>query len=188
MDIREILMNLDALDDDQWTADGAPKIASVSAALGETVTRQQIVDAAPGFTRENMVIDGYGDNGEPAEVEAPDEPISFDEKGELEAEKAELESNVSRMTKELESAKARQVEWIKRLDEIADQLLVLDPPMTNAERARNFINASNEARLRRHGVAALIVANLPKEARTVGTPLDNAFARRNRRGGDRPTR
>ncbi len=184
MDIRETLMNLDALDDDMWTADGAPKIAAVASALNRVVLRKEIVDAAPGFTRENMKIDGYPGDVEVA-LPTPVEPPLITN---LQDEQTELEANVKRMDEELTKAKAQKDLWIKRIDAIQDELIVLDPPLTNAQRARNFIEASHEARLKRHGVAALIIANLPKDVRSVGTPLDNAFARRNKRGLARPTR
>ncbi len=56
MDIKEALMSMDALDDDQWTGDGAPKVDVVAEAVGEKVTRQMIVDLAPEFSQTNMVI------------------------------------------------------------------------------------------------------------------------------------
>jgi len=46
------LAQLDPLDDDQWTADGAPKVEIVTGLVGETVKRQDIVNAAPDFNRE----------------------------------------------------------------------------------------------------------------------------------------
>lgn len=55
--IRDALMMMDAMDDDQWTNDGAPKVDTVND-LGELegVTRAQILDAAPQFSRENFDI------------------------------------------------------------------------------------------------------------------------------------
>lgn len=45
------LAQLDPLDDDQWTADGAPKVEVVSGLVGQAVKRQDIVNAAPDFSR-----------------------------------------------------------------------------------------------------------------------------------------
>lgn len=50
--IKAALAQLDPLDDDQWTADGAPKVETVSGLVGEAVKRQDIVNAAPDFNRE----------------------------------------------------------------------------------------------------------------------------------------
>lgn len=50
--ILEALAQLDPLDDDQWTADGAPRVDVVEKIVGEDVKRQDIVDADPEFNRE----------------------------------------------------------------------------------------------------------------------------------------
>lgn len=59
------LAQLDPLDDDQWTTDGSVKVETVSALVGETVKRQDIVNAAPDFNREKASAgdSGEGDNG-----------------------------------------------------------------------------------------------------------------------------
>lgn len=57
MDIKEALMNMDVLDDDQWTADGSPKIDPVSDLVGRKVTRKEIIEAAPHFSRENTFME-----------------------------------------------------------------------------------------------------------------------------------
>lgn len=70
MNIKVALMQMDALDDDQWTADDVPKLTAISEAVGKKVSRQDVVDAAPEFTRNNMVV-----LEEPPEEEEPqDEP------------------------------------------------------------------------------------------------------------------
>lgn len=56
MELKNALMELDALDDDQWTADGAPKLDTLAEMIGKKVKRQEVVDAAPEFTRENMIV------------------------------------------------------------------------------------------------------------------------------------
>ena len=69
MDIKEALMSMDALDDEQWTGDGAPKVDVVSEVVGEKVTRQQILDLAPEFSQSNMVIaseEEQPEGGDPA--------------------------------------------------------------------------------------------------------------------------
>ena len=74
MDIKEALASLDALDDEQWTQDGAPKTDVVSELVGHKVSRAEIIEAAPKFSRENMVIEDEtdGDEKEP-EVETETE-------------------------------------------------------------------------------------------------------------------
>ena len=57
MDIKEALASLDALDDEQWTQDGAPKTDVVSELVGHKVSRAEIIEAAPKFSRENTVFE-----------------------------------------------------------------------------------------------------------------------------------
>lgn len=54
MNIKEALTQLDALDDEQWTQDGAPKTDVVSELVGKKVSRAEIIEAAPKFSRENQ--------------------------------------------------------------------------------------------------------------------------------------
>lgn len=46
------LAQLDPLDDDQWTTDGAPRVDAVEKILNKDIKRQDIIDAAPHFSRE----------------------------------------------------------------------------------------------------------------------------------------
>lgn len=54
MDIKEALAQLDSMEDSHWTADGAPAVDAVSALMEKKVTRAEITNAAPKFSRENM--------------------------------------------------------------------------------------------------------------------------------------
>ena len=58
MDIKEALAQMDVLDDEQWTQEGSPKTEVVSELVGSKVSRADITNAAPKFTRQNPVIDG----------------------------------------------------------------------------------------------------------------------------------
>ncbi len=53
MDIKEALSQLDPLNDDHWTSDGAPRMDAIEAIVGDkSITRKDVVNAAPDFTRE----------------------------------------------------------------------------------------------------------------------------------------
>lgn len=66
--IIETLLKLDPKNDNQWTQEGLPKVDVLKfLSGGETWTREQITEAAPGFTRSNPII-GDGSNGESNEV------------------------------------------------------------------------------------------------------------------------
>lgn len=68
--IVETLLKLDPKNDNQWTQEGLPKVDVLKfLSGGETWTREQITEAAPGFTRSNPII-GDGSNGESNEVAA----------------------------------------------------------------------------------------------------------------------
>ena len=51
--ILEALSQLDPLNDDHWTTDGAPRMDAIEAIVGDkSITRKDIVNAAPDFNRE----------------------------------------------------------------------------------------------------------------------------------------
>jgi len=62
--IKAALAQLDPLDDDQWTADGAPKVEVVAGLVGEAVKRQDIINAAPDFNREKAGESPDNDEGD----------------------------------------------------------------------------------------------------------------------------
>lgn len=67
--VLETLRLLDLEADELWTADGLPRVDVVSNMLGAEVTRQQITDAAPQFSRHNP--DGLPDEEEQSEPVMP---------------------------------------------------------------------------------------------------------------------
>lgn len=81
--IREALLELDPADDSVWTRDGRPNMHALRAALSDdTVTRDMVDAALPGFNRE--FASELPDEGENDETEAPDDESS-DEDDETEA-------------------------------------------------------------------------------------------------------
>ena len=69
--IVEALQKLDVANDNQWTQDGLPKIEILKFLMGgEAITREQVEEAAPGFTRANPVIGDGGKDGQSDEVVA----------------------------------------------------------------------------------------------------------------------
>lgn len=76
MNIREALAQMDSMDDDQWTGDGLPKVDFVSGLMGKNVTRKEITDAAPHFSRSNMeTIDADGTKTETTIQETGEEAV-----------------------------------------------------------------------------------------------------------------
>lgn len=77
MDIKEALSQMDPLDDDQWTQDGAPKVETVASLMNDfSVKRQDIVNAAPAFSRSNPVVEieetSTDEEEEQTETETPE--------------------------------------------------------------------------------------------------------------------
>lgn len=72
MEIRAALSQLDEFNDDHWTGDGMPKTDKVSELVGQKITRKQILDAAPHFTRNNLDL-GDGEENEEEEELQPEE-------------------------------------------------------------------------------------------------------------------
>lgn len=68
MDILEALSALDPDNKEDWTKDGLPKTDVVSDLVGEPITRAQITEAAPLFTKDNLVL----------EVTSPDPEVPFE--------------------------------------------------------------------------------------------------------------
>ena len=183
MNIKEALAKLDPFDDDHWTADGAPTIAAVTDAFGDKVTRKEITEADPLFSRETA---GQLSDAE-SEAPAPEpEPVS--DLDCLRDEQSFLEEENAGITKGMEEGKKLIKKNQQRLEAIADKILVLDPPQTQAEGIRAFIDASNASRAARHGVAQRVAASLPPGMAKVKAPIDEAYARRNKRGMTRPVR
>lgn len=75
--IIEALLKLDVGNDNQWTQDGLPKLESLKFHIGESVTREQVNEAAPGFTRSNPVVGESKDatSTEPTQTEQIQDPI-----------------------------------------------------------------------------------------------------------------
>ena len=85
MDIEQALQTLDKDADDHWTSDGMPRVDAVTNALGRDVTRKEITEAAPTFTRadarraasvEEVPLVSVGESPDPASTPAAPAPAS----------------------------------------------------------------------------------------------------------------
>lgn len=96
MNIIEALKELDVLNDDHWTADGAPRIDAVGNLLGDfKVARKDIIEAAPKFDRTHPFKDGQEQE---AEIEGDGSGESLPEI--KEDEKDKLEELVTKIKQE----------------------------------------------------------------------------------------
>jgi len=113
--ILEALAQLDPIDDDQWTADGAPRVDFVEKIVGEDVKRQDIVDADPEFNREKASKADEETDNEDEETTTNDAETSTDnEESDSHAEENDEEG------------------W-KEVTESAEVLTKIDRPLTERE-------------------------------------------------------
>jgi hypothetical protein len=60
MDIKDALGKLDPQNNDHWTGDGLPLVQAVSDLVGKDVSRKEVTDALPGFSRALAIKNATG--------------------------------------------------------------------------------------------------------------------------------
>ena len=213
MNIKEALASLDALDDEQWTQDGAPKTDVVSELVGHKVSRAEIIEAAPKFSRENMVVE---DEKEPEVKTETEETVldnsvleAFAEMEPMLPEElaAKVLSKIDPM--QLESVEKFLIEQIavsaakqKEIDEMNRRLKLglattrlwikqLVPDMNNQQAIQEYIKRSQANRAAKNAAVQQILGGATLSDLVKLDPraaIDRAFARKTARGGNRPTR
>lgn len=108
--IIDALLKLDQSNEDHWTADGLPKVDALEI---EGVTRAQISEAAPHFTKENPVIETPAEVQDKAEAKAVEE-AELDIDGKIAAQQEVVE----RKAKVLETVRREYDKEILALDEL----------------------------------------------------------------------
>lgn len=142
--IRDALGMMDSMDDDQWTADGSPKVDVVND-LGELegVTRAQILDAAPKFSRENFDVTA-------AEPEIKEPAKEINTQGYKHPEIVAAQEAYDKTVKALGAAKAAEKEAGLVLSKATNRLMNLTKSRSQTTHdIRAAIKASNDARAAR---------------------------------------
>lgn len=215
MDIKEALASLDALDDEQWTQDGAPKTDVVSELVGHKVSRAEIIEAAPKFSRENTVIEDEKEPEVETETETEETVLdnsvleAFTEMEPMLPEElsAKVLSKIDPM--QLESVEKLLIEQIavsaakqKEIDEMNRRLKLslattrlwikqLVPDMNNQQAIQEYIKHSQANRAAKNAAVQQILGGAKLSDLVKLDPraaIDRAFARKTARGGNRPTR
>ncbi len=170
--IRDALMMMDSMDDEQWTTDGAPKVDKV-AELGEieNLKRADIIDAAPKFSRENFDISEAEPEEEQPEVEAEEENTEGYNHPEIVAAQEAYDKSVADLAK----AKEAEAEAGRVLNEVTNRLMKQTyDRQANQRHIMDAINASNASRAARvadfNANKALLTGKPPR------SPLDEAKA------------
>lgn len=175
--ILEKLATLDPDNKDHWNADGQPRLG----AIGEGVKREEVLAAAPLFSRQNPEL--------PHQEKAPD--LTEEEVKEvLEGKAEELQSRreladaaLARSAKLVQEADTLRKQANAEIKAIHEELKALDP-RTDAEINQDLLKSSFMERLQRAGAQAqaralLDQAGLSAHARALtSSPVDRAIADR----------
>lgn len=201
------LRELDSLDDAHWTQDGLPNLNVLKERLKKQVTRQEVTDAAPLFSRTNLELPPK--NEEPAEETKPQDSdvadfiqdyLSKDVMTEtqfvdfmrnvpdehLEA----LQEAVHEQVRVARNAANNAQKDLGDLNRISVQIdsLVFDkfPPMSNQEAIMQYLESQKEIRIRKAELRDEALRNLSLKDIDPRAPIDRAFQRKTQRGTKRP--
>lgn len=187
--ILEKLSTLDPANKDHWNQDGQPRLSAV----GEGVNRQQILEAAPLFSRENPILPS-------SEPELTDEEVHQT----LEEELLEVQTKMEVAKAEIKAAEEAKILAEKRLDDAKMSLdkirqdEVAKDTRTDTEINMDYLKSEFNQRLQRakqrqHIVKLLEQSDLASNDIKILTasPVDRAIAERvikerrerNKRGG-----
>jgi hypothetical protein len=175
--ILESLLNLDPTNKDHWTQNGQPLLSAV----GEGVTRSQILEVAPLFSRENPVLPETE-----VQPELTDEEVkeTLDDKlTEIELKRMEASDILSKAHLVRQEAEAQIKEAAATLEALREEEKNLDP-RSDGEINQDLLKASFAERLRRAGAQSqaqklLEQAGLVSELRALTvSPVDRAIAER----------
>tara|TARA_R110000772_G_scaffold30806_10_gene76513 strand:+ start:2654 stop:3301 length:648 start_codon:yes stop_codon:yes gene_type:complete len=213
MNIVEALVNLDTLDDDQWTTDGAPKLSAITELTGEPTTRKEIIELAPRFSRSNLDLGlPETDIDEPeAEAEAETDStvlieayaeggfITYDEFAKnylFQLPKAQLADVTELMRKqalEIDKEITMLTDAKRNLKisqgHVKQRTKIEIPDITDAEANRIYIKSSNQQRQDKATLIRETFKGLtPNDIAKLNprAPIDRAFARAVGRGATRP--
>lgn len=212
MDIREALSQLDTLNDDHWTSEGAPKIEAVKELLGGPVTRQDIINAAPHFSRENPIVEEEKSDAEEGQGEGLAEEVIFDEqileefsKGGplplakfLEFLQTVPTEGLHALREVIDGQYKEIIDTRKRMDEmelrVRHSLLYTKnrianeiPDVTDSQANQAYIRRQAELRAQKHAATTALLKGVDLKTLDPRAPIDRAMARKTQRGTSRPT-
>lgn len=213
MNLKEALENLDPLDDDLWTKEGAPKLDTLKELTGGEVSRQDVIDVAPQFSRDNPEVEVFQEASGEEQGNEEVEPFKFDLEAMFEADSlpdtqqfaaamlqyekddVRLLDAIHEAMKENEAELYASIDKIKsRAQKMAALALVVskrrefvEPPMSDQERRMAFIKSQNALRASKKSALDGIPLDALKKM-DPRSPLDQAMAMKRTRKDQRPTR
>jgi hypothetical protein len=215
MDIREALGQLDSMNDDQWTKDGAPILEVLAGFVGKKVSRQEVVDAAPNFSRSNMDIAGPAPKvdatptidatttttvAEPDYFEKLKKLVSADPLGELafarflqefpknglfDLEKILLEQ-VGAVDEQVKTANDMKSMLKVSLHQTRSRIKSELPDVSNQQAIRAYLDSQANLRHAKAEAKREILKGIDLSELDPRAAIDRAFARKTKRGTQRP--
>lgn len=200
--ILETVTKLDKTDDTQWTDDGLPRVEVVKALVDDsTLTRAQINEAAPGFSRNPPTPKGDETGGAPpaSTIQTGDESIPDDEfdariEPEVNGPGEQLTEDQVRaiLTRRIGDAETRLERARADVNEANAELRRCEVRVQRAitDSNRRFPPISAAANIKQHLAAqqARLIAEVQARGDYGTGQLDQAMQRRNSRGWSRPSR
>jgi hypothetical protein len=208
MDIREALSQLDTLDDAVWTAEGFPKIEAVKELLGHPVSRQDIINAAPQFSRSNPIVDEKPDQDPDFELPEVEDDLSmldvFADSAPMQPEaflgflKTVPKEGLQELLEILRQQQLTIGEQRKKLDEMDHLIRIATlhtknrinreiPDVSDGEANRAYLKRQQELRAAKHAATTALLKGMDLKSLDPRSPIDRAMARKNARGTKRPT-
>lgn len=191
--IMQALLELDPLDDDHWTSDGAPKVEAVSAIVNEKITRQDIVEAAPAFDRSRagkseQKTESVDTNSRQYDAARYASWLATRPREDLEHIMTGLNEDLSRIASAQEKLRDESSQIKQAIAQVKLRIRDLFPNSSNSDATREYIESQTRNRAERIGIRNSVLDNLSSEELRGRSPLDEAMARRPTRGSARPGR
>lgn len=139
--IIEKLQDLDPDNDEHWTQDGAPRMAVIEESLGNEVTREQINEAAPQFSRENFVLP---ESNLPDEEEEEEEEQSQENVEDLESQRSNLVQEREQKRAEAQRLLSEANLLSTKESEITAKINSLSPPVSRMSAVRNLFQSDDK--------------------------------------------
>lgn len=183
--ILEALSRLDPNDDAHWTADGAPRVDVMQELTGlKDLSRADIIAVAPEFTRGSLLAptQSVEESQEGGEKEEPGDELELlrERHDEVAAKIAEKKAQLNAISKEI-------VELTKEQDELIKQMEPGNPShRQNQQNIMEFLASEARKRAERHQQRVALLKGIDPATLDPRSRIDQAFARKNTRGAQRP--
>ena len=203
MTLDEALLALDAGNDEHWTKEGLPRLDVLGKMVGDAVTRHEVTDIDPTFTRQNLLEDDAqieaelsdesSDNDEQvAEVSDEQEDAVSGGENDREVELREtvqvLSDKIAALRQQITESQLEIVEIEKELVAAEQELADMQPKMSSQKSILEYIKSQNLMREERAKRSIELRRHIDPKLLQTKAPIDTAFARKTARGAKRPTR